>query len=203
VRTILRNPRYLGYEVWNRQKRHEVLLDVHDVALGHHTRMRWNNEHDWVRSKDQAHEPLVSQELWDTAQAAFTKKRRATHRTPIEGRHYVLAGLVRCGACGRRMEGSWNNGKPYYRCQIHRDDPVDRADHPPTIYLKEEAILPQVDEWLAELFDDEHLESTCRASPTQPRSIPTKPHAARKYATGSPRWTRRSRLTAPSCASSR
>ncbi len=60
------------------------------------------------------------------------------------------------------MEGSWNNGKPYYRCQIHRDDPVDRAGHPPTIYLKEEAILPQVDEWLAELFDDEHLDNTCR-----------------------------------------
>jgi DNA invertase Pin-like site-specific DNA recombinase len=163
VRAILKNPRYLGYEVWNRQKRHEILLDVHDVALGHHTRMRWNDEHDWVRSKEQTHEPLVSDELWDAAQAAFTQKRRAAHRTPIAGRHYVLAGLVRCGACGRRMEGSWNNAKPYYRCQIHRDDPVDRAGHPPTIYMKEEAILPQVDEWLAELFDDDHLDDTCRA----------------------------------------
>jgi site-specific DNA recombinase len=46
------------------------------------------------------------------------------------------------------MEGSWNNGKPYYRCQIDRDDPIDRARHPPRIYLKEEALLPQVDEWL-------------------------------------------------------
>ncbi len=35
--------------------------------------------------------------------------------------------------------------------------------HPPTIYLKEEAILRQVDEWLAELFDDEHVDDTCRA----------------------------------------
>jgi site-specific DNA recombinase len=137
-------------------------IDVHDVALGHHTRMGWNDAHDWVRSKEQTHEPLISDDLCDAAQAAFTEKRRTTQRTPIEGRHYVLAGLVRCGACGRRMEGSRNNGKPDDRGQIHRDDPVDRAGHPPTMYLKEEAILPQVDEWLAELFDDEHVDDTCR-----------------------------------------
>ncbi len=163
VRVVLKNPRYLGYEVWNRQKRHEVLLDVHDVALGHHTRMRWNNENDWVHSKEQTHEPLITDELWDRAQAAFNEKRCATYRTPLEGRHYTLAGLVRCGKCGRRMEGAWNHDKPYYRCQVHRDDPIDRDGHPPTIYLKEEAILPKVDEWLAELFDDDHLDDTCRA----------------------------------------
>jgi site-specific DNA recombinase len=35
VRAILTNPRYTGRQVWNRQRRDEVLLDVHDVALGH------------------------------------------------------------------------------------------------------------------------------------------------------------------------
>ena len=30
--------------VWNRQRRDEVLIDVvDDVALGHETKMRWNN----------------------------------------------------------------------------------------------------------------------------------------------------------------
>ncbi len=118
---------------------------------------------EWVHSRAQTHEPLITDELWDAAQAAFAEKRRPTHRTPLEGRYYVLGGLVRCGACGRRMEGAWSHGKPYYRCQVHRDDPIDRGDHPPTIYLKEGAILPKVDEWLAELFDDEHLDDTCRA----------------------------------------
>ena len=33
VRAILRNPRYTSYQVWNRQARHEILIDVGDVAL--------------------------------------------------------------------------------------------------------------------------------------------------------------------------
>ncbi len=35
VRAILTNPRYTGRQVWNRQRKDEVLLDVNDVALGH------------------------------------------------------------------------------------------------------------------------------------------------------------------------
>lgn len=42
VRAILANPRYTGFEVWNKQRKDEVLLDVEDVALGHQTKMRWN-----------------------------------------------------------------------------------------------------------------------------------------------------------------
>ena len=34
VRAILRNPRYTGYQVWGRQRRDEMLLDVNDVAAG-------------------------------------------------------------------------------------------------------------------------------------------------------------------------
>ena len=35
VRAILANPRYTGREVWNKQRKDEVLLDIRDVALGH------------------------------------------------------------------------------------------------------------------------------------------------------------------------
>jgi site-specific DNA recombinase len=35
IRAILANPRYTGHQVWNRQRRDEVLIDVDDVALGH------------------------------------------------------------------------------------------------------------------------------------------------------------------------
>jgi hypothetical protein len=30
---------------------------------------------------------------------------------------YLLAGLLRCGDCGRRLESAWSNGKPAYRCR--------------------------------------------------------------------------------------
>jgi hypothetical protein len=39
---ILANPRYTGRQVWNKQRKDEVLIDVEDVALGHTTKMRRN-----------------------------------------------------------------------------------------------------------------------------------------------------------------
>ncbi|WP_198320538.1 recombinase family protein [Actinosynnema pretiosum] len=50
VRAILANPRYTGRQVWNRQRKDEVLIDVEDVALGHETRLRWNERDKWVFS---------------------------------------------------------------------------------------------------------------------------------------------------------
>ena len=44
VRAILANPRYTGRQVWNRQRKDEVLIDVEDVALGHTAKMRWNDD---------------------------------------------------------------------------------------------------------------------------------------------------------------
>src|SRR5262249_38991039 len=37
VRVILTNPRYTGRQVWNKQRKTEILIDVEDVALGHET----------------------------------------------------------------------------------------------------------------------------------------------------------------------
>lgn len=50
VRAILMNPRYTGVAVWGRQRRDEVLVDVEDVAAGHRTTLRWNDEASWIRS---------------------------------------------------------------------------------------------------------------------------------------------------------
>ena len=33
-------PRYTGRQVWNKQRKDGVLIDVDDVALGHQSRMR-------------------------------------------------------------------------------------------------------------------------------------------------------------------
>jgi len=42
VRAILKNPRYTGYQVWARQRKDEVLLDIDNVGAGHVTKQRWN-----------------------------------------------------------------------------------------------------------------------------------------------------------------
>jgi hypothetical protein len=161
VRAILENPRYTGYQVWNKQRRDEVLIDVHDVGLGHQTRMRWNDPSDWIWSERPSHEALVSREEWEAVQARFRTNKRRYSRTPKDGRRYVLTSRLSCGQCGRRMEGTWNHDRPYYRCQIHRDDPAGPPDHPTTIYVREDSIVPRLDSWVAELFTDEHLDDTC------------------------------------------
>ena len=68
VRAILANPRYTGRQVWNRQRRDEVPVDVEDVALGHETKLRWNDPSDWVWSAKQTHEALVDADTFAAAQ---------------------------------------------------------------------------------------------------------------------------------------
>lgn len=161
IRSILGNPRYTGYEVWNKQRKDEVLVDVDDVALGHVTKMRWNETDKWITSSEPMHEPLVSRDLFDAAQAMFDRNKRATTRTPQAGRHYILAGRMRCALCGRRMQGHWNHGRAYYRCKFTQDYPGVDGEHPRNVYVKEDAVVPGLDGWLASLFDDDHLDDTC------------------------------------------
>jgi hypothetical protein len=163
VRVILTNPRYTGMQVWNRQRRDEVLIDVDDVALGHESRMRWNPESAWVRSGEQAHEALVDPDLFEAVQERF---RCGAHRTggrkPRTTVHpYALKGLVHCGLCGRRMESAWTNDRAYYRCRFPKEYAVsNRIDHPGSVYLPEQAVTAPLDRWLAGLFDAPYLEAT-------------------------------------------
>ena len=158
VRAILTNPRYTGRQVWNRQRRDEVLIDVDDVGLGHQTKMRWNPPDKWVWSDEPAHEAIIPLDLFQEAQKAFsTGNRRRSDPSP--GHRYLLSGLLRCGICGRRMQGQQNHNQPYYRCRFPDDYGVG-TEHPRNLYLKESAVLPGLDTWLASLFDKDHLEET-------------------------------------------
>jgi site-specific DNA recombinase len=82
VRAILQNPRYTGSQVWNKQRRDEVLLDVDDVAAGHISRMRWNPRDQWVYSAEPTHPPLVSRETFDRVQARIAARSRTSPAPP-------------------------------------------------------------------------------------------------------------------------
>ncbi|MBD0323989.1 MAG: recombinase family protein, partial [Aldersonia sp.] len=146
VRAILRNPRYTGRQVWNRQRREEVLIDVDDVALGHETKQRWNPEGEWIWSADTVHEPLISPELFEAAQqhARAGTQRAVQRKARATGRPYALRRLLLCGLCGRRMQGSWNEGHAHYRCRYPAEYGLaNRIQHPRTVYVREDAILPR------------------------------------------------------------
>jgi len=131
VRVILTNPRYTGYQVWNKQRTDEVLLNVDDVALGHTNVMRWNPTDKWLTSAAVVHTPLVDQDTFDRAQAILAGRGSRKPGTPNRPHHpYIFKGLIHCAPCERKMQGQYSHGAAYYRCRYpeqYAPRPRDRA----------------------------------------------------------------------------
>jgi site-specific DNA recombinase len=147
VATILGNPRYTGRQVWNRQRTDRDLADPADVSLGHKQVQRWNLPDGWVISSEPAHEALVSEADFIAAQdiTAARGPAAAPDLAAPEKRRYLLAGLLVCAACGRRMESAWSNGKPAYRCRHgHTSATPPDPGHPKNAYIREDRILRQL-----------------------------------------------------------
>jgi site-specific DNA recombinase len=98
VRAILTNPRYTGRQVWNRQRKDEVLLDVHDVALGHTTKMRWNEAGKWIYSEEIVHPPIIDTETFQRAQDVLAVRGRGPCQHKPHDRRRAYALLVPCSA---------------------------------------------------------------------------------------------------------
>ena len=141
VAAILANPRYTGRQVWNRQRTDSDLVDPANTGLGHRPVQRWNLPAGWVISTRVAHPAIVSEADYVAAQDASAPRGPAGPAT----RRYLLAGLLRCGRCGRRLESAWSNGKPAYRCR-HGYTSAGRPDpgRPKNLYVREDQILPRL-----------------------------------------------------------
>jgi hypothetical protein len=147
VTTILSNPRYTGRQVWNRQRTDRDLADPGDIALGHKQVQRWNLPDGWVISRKPAHPALVSEADFIAAQDISAARGPApgTALTAPRKRRYLLAGLLICGGCGRRMESAWSNGKPAYRCRHGHTTASRRGPGQlKNAYIREDRILPHL-----------------------------------------------------------
>ena len=76
---------------------------------------------------------------------------RRQHTTTPRGpaapaaRRYLLAGLIACGRCGRRLESAWSNGKPAYRCRHgYTSATSPDAARPKNTYVREEQVVPHL-----------------------------------------------------------
>jgi site-specific DNA recombinase len=164
IRAILDNPTYRGVRVWGRQEKYEVLVDPDDVAAGHETRMRWRDQAEWITQARRTHEALVTNDLADAVRLRMQARRGPDLICSRESSTpYALRGMLYCGACGRRMQGAGRVEKRatriLYRCELgkSRSVPAELADHPPTVYLREDAVTPRLDEWIASLANPEDL----------------------------------------------
>jgi site-specific DNA recombinase len=147
VTTILRNPRYTGRQVWNRQRTDKDLADPANTSLGHKSVQRWNLPDGWVISARPAHPALVSEADFIAAQDVNAARGPSPkgHLAGLVRRRYLLSGLLTCGVCGRRMESAWSNGKPAYRCRHgHTTASVPSLDRPKNAYVREDLIVPHL-----------------------------------------------------------
>jgi len=126
--------------------------------------MRWRDQADWVVPGRRTHEALIPDDL-----AQAVRLRTQARRGPglVCSREstvpYALRGMLFCAVCGRRMQGAARVGKRttriLYRCELGRSRsvPAELTDHPRTVYLREDAVTPRLDEWIATLADPEDL----------------------------------------------
>ena len=141
VAAILANPRYTGRQVWNRQRTDFDLVDPANTTLGHRQVQRWNLPEGWVISRHPAHAALVSEADFIAAQETTAPRGPAGPAV----RRYLLAGLIACGRCGRRLESCWSYGRPAYRCRHgYTSATVPDPARPKNTYVREDQILPHL-----------------------------------------------------------
>jgi site-specific DNA recombinase len=127
--------------VWNRQPSEAVLVDPANTGLGHKQVQRWNLPEGWVISKHPAHAALVSEADFIAAQETAVPRGPAGPAV----RRYLLAGLIACERCGRRLESCWSNGKPAYRCRHgYSSATVPDPARPKNTYVREDQIMPHL-----------------------------------------------------------
>ena len=52
----------------------------------------------------------------------------------------------------------------HYRCKLPSEYALaNKVEHPPTIYIKESAVVPALDEWIASVLEPSNLDATCEA----------------------------------------
>jgi DNA invertase Pin-like site-specific DNA recombinase len=117
---LLENRKYVGDACWNvghDGKYSEVAegaIRTSDARLPPRFR---NQPEDWIVVAD-AHEPLVSRDLFEKVQARLRVNQKLT--TPLPGGGpFLLTGLLVCGNCGARMVGNTQHGAAYYRCSLY------------------------------------------------------------------------------------
>nr|WP_245822695.1 recombinase zinc beta ribbon domain-containing protein [Lentzea waywayandensis] len=133
----LENPRYTGRQVWNRSSTTGHGLGGRAGGRGSGA-LGLNPVSEWEVSERIAHEPLVDDETF----VAVRGLRVAMPAKDGEVRHYLLAGLIVCGLCGRRMDGHWVHGRAGYRCRHGFTSAKRRCDgQPRNLYVREDRLL--------------------------------------------------------------
>jgi DNA invertase Pin-like site-specific DNA recombinase len=132
VIAILSNPRYTGYAVWNKSRRHEVLTDPDDVAQGHRTVRRANLGTDWIWSAKPAHPAIIDVATFNAAQDHL-----AAARSPMP---------IVCGHCNHTLNLTQDGDTPAYHCTTTARK---NTTHPTRLMVPKRRVLAGINDWIA------------------------------------------------------
>ncbi len=148
---ILGNPKYTGYQVFNRRATTSK-------------RGRVNEPYKWVWSPKPVHEPLIEKWMFDAINGNRGTKRGSRdsdtyNRHPLTKRKYLLRGRV-VHSCGRRMTGDTKpRGAAYYLCWPRKNNLATPHLHPglpASVRVREDELLEAVCRFYADrLFGPE------------------------------------------------
>jgi site-specific DNA recombinase len=95
------------------------------------------------------HEPLISRELWDRAQAVRADRTRLKKTAGTVYRVYLLNGIVRCSVCGQKLRVQRNaKGLSYYR---HTSGMRGVECTRPDIMVRQERLAEQMETFVGRL----------------------------------------------------
>ena len=99
IRKILKNPVYCGKIAYGRRKMEKIHGTRNDYHLV---------EQDNFLLADGVHEPIVSEELWQSAQVKLLAQAKKYERvnTDKDTKVHLLSGIVKCPVCGAGMYGN-------------------------------------------------------------------------------------------------
>jgi site-specific DNA recombinase len=62
------------------------------------------------------------------------------------------------------MQGHWVNDRAHYRCRYPSEYAASKQlEHPMNVFLREDLVVPELDRWLASLFEPAHRPATINA----------------------------------------
>jgi DNA invertase Pin-like site-specific DNA recombinase len=93
-----------------------------------------------------SHPPLISKKLFDSVQGILDNRHRNDKPTEVK---YAFTGLMRCEYCGCAITAEKQKGHIYYRCTKKKGPCLSKK------FLREEALLSQVNEAIKKVYIDE------------------------------------------------
>lgn len=143
IRRILSNPTYIGHTIQHKTTR--VSYKNHKVVQ--------IPESEWIINEN-AHEPIISKEIWDKVQTTYEGKRGRSDKSNVV---HPLSGLVVCPNCGKKLK--FKSAKDVHNCFVCRTY-VDLGkkyctSHHITEQLLEALVLDDIHSLLEEVEIDE------------------------------------------------